>query len=107
MRKRLRKKLHLGEFQEFGFEVRFRGADDLSNDSFDSIVDAFITQAIEASGLMCGGEGKNPEWTVFVTLNRRGSATEEHRQAVQKWLEAQQEVKEMEVGSLIDAWSMT
>ena len=31
MRKRIRKKLCLGEFQEFGFEVQFRLPSDLSD----------------------------------------------------------------------------
>jgi hypothetical protein len=104
MKKRLRKKLHKGEFQELGFEVRFRTTDSISDNDFDSLVDAFIDQAIEGNGLMCGGGGKKPEWSVFVTLDRRGSAMEGHRQAVQKWLTARSEVKEVEVGPLVDAW---
>jgi uncharacterized protein len=107
MRKRLRKKLHRGEFQELGFEVCFRVADDISDEAFDGIVDPFISQAIEANGLLCGGGGKKPEWGVFVTLDRRGSATEAHRQAVQRWLTARPEVKEIRVGPLVDAWYPT
>ena len=104
MKKRLRKKLHRGEFQELGFDVRFQVTDDISEEAFDSAVDAFISQAIEANGLLCGGGGKKPEWDVFVTLGRRGSVTEEHRQAVQQWLAARPEVKETQVGPLVDAW---
>jgi uncharacterized protein YggL (DUF469 family) len=88
VRKRLRKKLHVGEFQELGFEVRFQVADNLSYDAFDTVVDAFISQAIEAHGLLCGGGGTNPEWSVFVTRVGRGSATEGHRQAIETWLVA-------------------
>ncbi len=58
MKKRLRKKLRRGEFQELGFEVRFRAVDDLSDEAFDNVADAFISQAIEANGLICGGGGK-------------------------------------------------
>ena len=88
MRKRLRKKFHRGEFQELGCEVRFQVVDHLSYDAFDAVVDAFISQAIEAHGLLCGGGGKNPEWNVFVTRAGQGSATEEHRQAIETWLTA-------------------
>jgi uncharacterized protein len=88
VKKRLRKKLHVGEFQELGFEVRFQVADNVSYDAFDTVVDAFISQAIEAHGLVCGGGGKNPEWTVFVTREGRGSITEGHRQAIETWLAA-------------------
>jgi uncharacterized protein YggL (DUF469 family) len=104
VRKRLRKKLHVGEFQELGFEVRFQVADNLSYDAFDTVVDAFINQAIEAQGLLCGGGGKNPEWNVFVTRKGRGSVTEEHRQAIERWLAACPEVNAVRIGPLVDAW---
>jgi uncharacterized protein YggL (DUF469 family) len=104
VRKRLRKKLHVGEFQELGFEVRFLVADNLSHDTFDALVDAFISQAIEAHGLLCGGGGKNPEWSVFVTREGRGSVTAEHRQTIERWLAARPEVKIVQIGPLVDAW---
>ena len=104
MKKRLRKKLRRGEFQELGFEVRFRAVDNISDEAFDNVVDTFISQAIEANGLICGGGGKKPEWAVFVTLDRQGSATEAHRQAVQQWLATRLEITTTQVGPLIDAW---
>jgi len=104
VRKRLRKKLHVGEFQELGFAVRFQVMDNLSNDAFDAVVDAFISQAIEAHGLVCGGGGKNPEWNVFVTRTGRGSITEGHRQAIETWLAARSEVNTVQIGPLVDAW---
>ena len=107
MKQRLRKKLHVGEFQELGFEVRFQVADNLSHEAFDAVVDAFISQAIEAYGLVCGGGGKNPEWTVFVTRDGRGSVTEVHRQAIERWLTARPEVNAMQSGPLVDAWYPT
>jgi uncharacterized protein YggL (DUF469 family) len=107
VRKRLRKKLHVGEFQELGFEVRFQVADNLSYDAFDTVVDAFISQAIEAYGLLCGGGGTNPEWNAFVTRARRGGVTEEHRQAIERWLTARPEVNAVQIGPLVDAWYPT
>ena len=107
MRKRLRKKSHVSEFQELGCEVRFRVADNLSHDVFDAVVDVFISQAIETQGLLCGGGGKNPEWAVFVTREGRGSVTEAHRQAIETWLAARPEVNTMQIGPLVDAWYPT
>lgn len=104
MKKRVRKKLRRGEFQELGFEVRFRAVEDISDEAFDAVVDAFIRQAIEANGLLCGGGGKRPEWEVFVTLDRRGSTTEAHRQAVQRWLATHPEVATTQIGPFVDAW---
>jgi uncharacterized protein YggL (DUF469 family) len=103
MRKRLRKKLHKGEFQEMGFEVRFRLSKDLDEAAFNAFIDAFIEHAIEANGLMFGGGGHR-EWEGFVTLDRRGSAIAEHRQLVQRWLDKQPQLLEYQVGPLIDAW---
>jgi hypothetical protein len=104
MRKRLRKKLHRGEFQERGFDVRFRISPNLDESSYNKLIDAFIEQAIEANDLMFGGGGRESEWGGFVTLDRRGSATEEHRQFVQRWLQNQPHVVEHQVGPLVDAW---
>jgi uncharacterized protein YggL (DUF469 family) len=107
MKKRLRKKLHRGEFQELGCAVRFRCADDISDHAFDAVIEAFISQAIEARSLMCGGGGQKPAWHVFVTVERRGSVTEAHRVAMQQWLTTRPEVDEFQVGPLVDAWSPT
>jgi uncharacterized protein YggL (DUF469 family) len=103
VRKRIRKKLHQGEFQEMGFEVQFRISTDVSEAAFDAFIDAFLEQAIEANGLMFGGGGRR-EWEGFVTLERRGSATEEHRQLMQRWFESQPQIVGYQVGPLVDAW---
>ena len=41
MKKRIRKKLCLGEFQEFGFEVQFRLPSDMSDQDQEAFFDAF------------------------------------------------------------------
>ncbi len=103
MRKRLRKKLHKGEFRELGFDLRFRLSPGLSEESFEAFLDTFLAEAIEAHGLSFGGGGKE-EIEGFVTLSARGSATEEHRRILMRWLESRPEVVEYSVGSLVDAW---
>ena len=104
MKKRLRKKLHLGEFQEFGFEVTYRFIPNLSDNQLDQFIDDFIAEAIENNGLCCGGGGDKNEWRVFVSLDRRGSATENHRDRVSSWLESNELIAEYGVGQLVDAW---
>jgi uncharacterized protein YggL (DUF469 family) len=47
------------------------------------------------------------KWTVFVTREGRGSVTEEHRQAIERWLAARPEVKTVQIGPLVDAWYPT
>jgi hypothetical protein len=107
VKKRLRKKCHRGEFQELGCEVRFQVVDNLSHDAFDAVMAAFISQAIEAHGLLYGSGGKNPEWNVFVTREGRGSVTQEHRQAIETRLTARPEVSTVQIGPLVDAWHPT
>ena len=106
MRKRLRKKLRLGEFQEMGFPVRFRIEGDLTRAGQDAFFDSFISEAIEGNGLMCGG-ACGATWDVFVTRHGRGSATEDDRRNVQRWLTTQPRVRDINVGTLMDAWHTT
>ncbi|MBI2934097.1 MAG: DUF469 family protein [Chloroflexi bacterium] len=98
MRKRLRKKLHKGEFREFGFDLRFRLSPGLSEESFEAFLDAFLAEAISFGG------GGREEIEGFVTLSGQGSATEEHRRVLMRWLEDRPEVVEYSMGSLVDAW---
>lgn len=95
--RRLRKKLHVDEFREDGFHVRFvlRA---LSAAEADRFWDDFVAEAIEARGLTYGGGEQG-----FVAA-RRGSATEADRDAVRDWLAARPEVASAEIGPLVDAW---
>ena len=99
-KRRLRKKLHLDEFQEMGFTVyaEFHDSTDM-----DDLADAFILNAIEKNGLVFGGS-VGPVIDGFVTLSGKGSATDEHRNAVKTWFFSQPVFKEIVVGELVDAW---
>jgi uncharacterized protein YggL (DUF469 family) len=66
--RRLRKKLHIDEFQELGFEVAFRLRDGLSADEMGAFWDAFIGDAIEGNGLLYGG------WPVCESADRPTSS---------------------------------
>lgn len=104
MRKRLRKKKRVGEFQELGFELAF--AYDVEGEAeLDQLWDSFIEQAIEGNNLECGGGGDEKGMEYFVVAaGGRASATEDHRQCVRSWLEAEPCVKNIVVGPLRDAW---
>lgn len=103
MKKRLRKKLRLGEFRQFGFEVSFRLPENLGDDGVDAFWDTFIREAIEVPGLMCGG-GCGREWDIFVCRPDRKSATEEDRRVTASWLEGHVHVSDIHIGPLVDAW---
>ena len=104
MKRRLRKKKRVGEFQEFGFEVSFDLSVGLGQSERNTLINRFITEAIEANGLQFGGGG-DQHWQGFATVNRtRGSATEQHRQAVYRWLKKEGNVGNIHVGTMRDAW---
>lgn len=96
--RRLRKKLRVGEFREFGFAVGFRVSPALSTQGVDELWNRFILDAIEARGLAFGGGQEG-----FVTKVGHGSATEADRDAVRAWLTARSGVDDVKVGPLEDA----
>jgi uncharacterized protein YggL (DUF469 family) len=104
MRKRLRKKLRLREFREYGFDVSYRLRDGFPTAEADDFLFRFLEHAIEANGLSCGGGGRPPDYEFCVTSARRGSPTEEQRAAVGAWLDGQSEVAQHSLGEFFDAW---
>lgn len=104
MKKRLRKKLHLGEFQELGFNLNIKFTEENTNDALDFFVEAFLNEVIDPTALDFGGGGDRFNFAGFVVLAARGSATEEHRAVTSAWLEKRSDVTSFEVGDLVDAW---
>lgn len=103
MRRRLRKKLHVGEFIELGFEVRAELTPGLDDAGYDAFLDRLI-DAIETRRLAFGGGGRPEDFEGFVTQLERGSATESDRSALGAFLEGDPAVVRHEVGALVDAW---
>lgn len=105
LKKRLRKKHHLGEFQEFGFEIFTELKPDLSENDFDKFLDDFIDE-IENEKLSFGGGGNREIWQGFVTSDEKyTSPTEEQKEKIQKWLESRDEVGDIKIGEFRDAWN--
>ena len=98
--KRVQKKLFLGDFVIYGFEVSGNIAQEAE---FDNFFDDFI-EFIESSNLCFGGGYTKNFFDGFITsIERYGSASEEDRQEIEKWLSSQGNLTDMVVGSLIDA----
>lgn len=99
MKKRLRKKLRIKEFQELGFQV-----------SFDSAVEpksaaelAFMKELlafVESIGLFIGGSSTD----FYAVADGRNSATPEQQEALRTWLSQQPQVSNITIGPLTDAW---
>jgi uncharacterized protein YggL (DUF469 family) len=99
MKKRLRKKLRLQEFQEMGFHVNYELTDYESPTSTGALIDD-ITAFTKANRLFVAG-GVN---FFYVTAGPRRSVTEAQRQLFTDWLAQQQMVTDLQVLPLSDAW---
>lgn len=98
--KRLRKKLRLGEFQELGFEIIFSLNENIDNSVIHEFFHEFLTEAIEKNGLLFGGSSQGG----FVTLDKRGSTSEQNRALVKNWLASQPILTNVIIGELVNAW---
>lgn len=102
MKRRLRKKKRIGEFQELGFEVLADLRDGLSPNEFDAFLDRWIS-AVEGRQLAFGG-GYDGKLEGFVARAGRGSASDEDRAMLAAFLESDAAVIRHEVRELRDAW---
>ena len=93
--RRLRKKLHLGEYCENGFEVGFGQSQKMSEVE----VLAKISEVLINNGMAFLYEGRG---NIFVSGND-SSLTVKDRECVVEWLKEQNDITST-VGSLIDAW---
>lgn len=105
LKKRLRKKKHLGEFQEFGFEVTVNFDKGFNKNKFDKFRHDFIFE-IEKNKLLCGGGGDYKIWEVFIISKRKfTSPTNDNRKDLKIWLENYPVVESFKIGELKDAWN--
>lgn len=97
---RLRKKLHIGEFQEFGFAFEADIHESFTEQQVEDATFSLLEEVIEPRGLGMGG------WLsgAYIQSMDQPSTTDEDRDAVRIWLEARPEVKAVRVGPLTDAW---
>lgn len=100
-KRRIQKKLFLGEFAVLGFEIRCE-TNIQDFDRYDQFVDDFIDY-IESLDLCFGGGGFETFDGFLCSVARYGSATSEQQALVGAWLEKREEVTKVEIGELVDA----
>lgn len=113
---RLRKKLHMEEFQVFGFHAEFELVKGVTEAQFDQVFDAFIDQ-VEAQGLSCGGGGgfdsDKATCGFYVTRHQPtknashfmlANATEEDASQLHAWMSTEPLIEKYSVSDLTDAW---
>lgn len=108
MKRRLRKKLRLGEFVELGFGVKIVWQPDMDPEYVERITWDFVTKCIEPLGLFCGGGGGAKGCVYFIT-RRRSSCTDMDQEHVFEWLarHIDDQAKKVLISRLVDAWHCT
>jgi uncharacterized protein YggL (DUF469 family) len=99
MRRRLRKKRHLGEFREWGLTIAIQRT---HPDGFDDFLDDFIAQAIAAHGFAFRGGGHGDRLTGVIEVGRTGDPIAARLHHVRAWLGARTDVASYVVGPLVD-----
>ncbi len=100
--RRLRKKLRVDEFQEFGFDVNWTFDESVSEQQIDMIVDQFIDQVIEPAKLGFHGGG-HKQWEGIIATQSIGKCSEDDRTAVTAFWKVQA-VSDLVVSDLYDIW---
>ncbi|MCH9654559.1 MAG: YggL family protein [Planctomycetes bacterium] len=101
MRKRLRKKKHLGEFKAWGTSITIKRT---TCDDFDPFLDDFIEQAIEGNHCFFGGGGMDDSFEGIIQLGTISNDPEERLIAIKDWLDRRADVDNYVIGKLIDLW---
>lgn len=97
MKKRLRKKKHLGEYREWGCQIVITRN---RKEGFDEFLDAFIG-VVETNKCWCGGGGKEDKLDVFVVLGRAADDPEAKLQKIIERLASRPDVESWQAGKLL------
>lgn len=104
MKKRLRKKKHIGDFQELGFSLSFMMKPGISQAELEVFAEVFLTQTFETNSLCFVGTGDLLKWDGLVMTTEVGMVTEEQRQSMISWLEKNDIVGDIDASELLDVW---
>jgi uncharacterized protein len=99
--RRLRKKLHVGEFAEWGFSIQIELDPAILPDDEERLLDAFLFDLIEKNGL---GYGGGTFYGFVCSDSYRRPVTPADRTLVATWLSSRREIVSFRVGELEDAW---
>ena len=101
MKKRLRKKKHVGEFKVFGVPFALRRN---KKDDFDFFLDTFLEEAVEANGCYCAASGKDNEFEGFIELGRQKDIPEKRLENITIWIKSHPDIDKFIFGHTVDAW---
>ena len=101
MKKRLRKKKYIGEFQEWGVTISITRN---TETDFEVFLDEFVEQGMEANTCYFTGTSKEDSLEGFIDLGRSLDQAEAKLAKVNAWLDKRSDVKTYATGKLTDAW---
>ena len=104
MKKRIRKKLNLGEFKEAGFEITWK-PQELSEVDLDKFLQEFL-DAVESRGLVFGGGCSHEDsWEGVIIRSKRYCCPDAaDKEFISDWFKNRTDVKEYSVGHDFDLW---
>ena len=104
MRKRLRKKLCLKEFQQLGFNIDGTFKHNLTQEEQDKFYTFFIAEIIDKNNLEVGGGFYENEFLVYAVDAKYKNKTAEKREIIRAELEKNKLIKDYKLGQLKDVW---
>jgi uncharacterized protein YggL (DUF469 family) len=103
MNKRLRKKLHKGEFKELGFGIFLKLRPELTETELEAWLDDLI-EIVERLNLGIGGGGRHEQEFFCSRLAGRSPVSLEDQEALGRWLAQDGRLVSFKLGNLEDAW---
>ncbi len=101
MKKRLRKKKHLGEFKEIGVPIAIKRKNE---DEFDSFLDDFIVDAIERNECYFGGGGSKKDLNGVIELGKITDNRDARLEKIKSWLDKRDDIDKFVIGNEFDIW---
>ena len=109
VKRRLRKKYHVGEFVELGFYIqfRYRGGDVYSPEGL-SMLSALDNDCLCKAELSCTLLGQKDGVCTLVAHDARElKTTQQQLETVRAWLQERDDLEELRVSELLDLWHDT
>lgn len=100
---RQQKKIRVGAYQELGFGILFEFKADISAAMVDQVLEGLLSTIAEQGANFSGYCNGSLLEGIVIPVNRQ-KISDEHREAIQKFLKALEHIENLKVGEFVDAW---